>query len=171
MLCFCAAGDLFGRYASSLLKATHTYPPVEYRLHDSGVMLDAAVETMFAPMDPFATGTTTLCQQITWNMQDLEPHCDRDRPDKDSTPQPAGMDGAGDRITALTLRQPCWLLMRRTRDQRQCFAVRLQPGDLYSIAGPARWHWQHAIYIDNPPPSFAEARISVVWRMLEQYPD
>ena len=158
-------------YAGSLLKATHTYPPVAYRLKGGGLQLDAVVERLFPPMDPFATGTAILCQQITWNMQDLEPHCDRDRADKDSAPQPAGMDGAGDRITSLTLKQPCWLLMRLTRDARQCFAVRLQPGDLYSIAGPARWHWQHAIYIDETPPSFAEARISMVWRMLEQHPE
>ncbi len=42
-------------------------------------------------------------------------------------------DGLGDRITSLTLRTPCWLFLRETANHARCFAVRLRPGDLYSM--------------------------------------
>lgn len=74
-------------------------------MHRTGALLDGIVEELFPPADPFVISTTTLCQQITWNMNDLEPHCDKERPDKSDDRQSSGMDGVGDRITSLTLKK------------------------------------------------------------------
>lgn len=160
-----------GRYSCCPLKKTQTYVPVVHQLLSKGLPLDDVVESLFPSADPFVTSNKILCQQITWNMQDLEPHCDKERQDKTHISQPSGMDGVGDRITSLTLKKSCWLLMRRTMCHADCFALRLDPGDLYSISGEARWKWQHGIYLDDMPESFTNSRISLVWRILEQYPD
>ena len=42
-------------------------------------------------------------------------------------------DGLGDRITSLTLRAGCWLFLRETARHANCFAVHLEPGDVYTM--------------------------------------
>jgi len=117
------------------------------------------------------TGRKLLCQQITWHYQDLDMHCDKDRPDKKHDKQSPGLDGVGDRITSLTLRAGAWLLMRRTNDVSDCFAVRLEPGDVYTMAGDSRWKWQHGIFLDTLPEPRSSSRISLVFRSIEEYPE
>ena len=64
--------------------------------------------------------------------------------------------------------------MRRTSDHRDSFAVRLEPGDLYTLAGESRWRWQHGILLDNPlagmPNAEERCRVSMLWRILEEQP-
>lgn len=98
-------------------------------------------------------------------------HCDKDRPDKKHDKQSPGLDGVGDRITSLTLRAGAWLLMRRTNDVSDCFAVRLEPGDVYTMAGDSRWKWQHGIFLDTLPEPRSSSRISLVFRSIEEYPE
>jgi hypothetical protein len=33
----------------------------------------------------------------------------------------------------MTLRRGCWLLMRETKDHKNSFALRLEPGDIYTL--------------------------------------
>ena len=113
--------------------------------------LNTAVESLFQSSDPFVTRTRILCQQIGWHYEDLDPHCDKERPDKSNERQQPGWDGIGDRITSLTLRRSCWLFMRETKDHANSFAVHLEPGDIYTLAGESRWSWQHAILLDELP--------------------
>lgn len=177
---------------------------------------------MFPPLDPFVTATKLLCQQLAWHLEDLELHCDKERPDKSTERQvawlgcsarlvmlpvfahmackpplcrfglrsasritlcivshavlctcrqEAGHDGVGDRITSLTLRAPCWLFMREKANTRNCFALWLEPGDVYSMTAESRWKWQHAIFLATTPTSRDDCRVSVVFRLLEEYPE
>eukprot|EP00052_Salpingoeca_macrocollata_P025775 m.235561 g.235561 ORF g.235561 m.235561 type:complete len:107 (-) comp22482_c1_seq2:79-399(-) len=84
--------------------------------------------------------------------------------------QSPSLDGVGDRITSLTLRCSCWLLMRETKHLDNFFCVRLNPGDVYTMAAESRWRWQHAILLDEPPKDANSCRISLLWRVLEEYP-
>lgn len=137
---------------------------------DDGSDLNDTICNLHPPSDPFATKQEILCQQLAWHMEDLEPHCDRERHDKTHERQKPSDDGVGDRITSLTLRVPCWLLLRPTSDHHRAFAVRLQPGDVYSLSGESRWNWQHAVMLDELPANTNLARVSIVWRILEEYP-
>eukprot|EP00042_Codosiga_hollandica_P040119 m.342201 g.342201 ORF g.342201 m.342201 type:complete len:682 (+) comp55776_c0_seq9:531-2576(+) len=160
-----------GRYAMNVLRTTATYPMINYTLDGTNITLNDCVESLFESKDPFVTETKILCQQITWHLEDLELHCDRERPDKTHERQPNGFDGVGDRITSLTLRKSCWLFMRETANPRTCFAVRLRPGDLWTITGESRWKWQHGIFLEEIPADVTESRISLVWRLIEQWPE
>eukprot|EP00042_Codosiga_hollandica_P040108 m.342229 g.342229 ORF g.342229 m.342229 type:complete len:110 (+) comp55776_c0_seq10:2236-2565(+) len=89
----------------NVLRTTATYPMINYTLDGTNITLNDCVESLFESKDPFVTETKILCQQITWHLEDLELHCDRERPDKTHERQPNGFDGVGDRITSLTLRK------------------------------------------------------------------
>jgi hypothetical protein len=163
------------RYVTSPLRPSCTSPLIEMQM-DDGQDMNTFITNLFPSTDPFVTKTELLCQQLAWHYEDLEPHCDRERKDKTTKRQLPGEDGVGDRITSLTLQQACWLLMRETKQYENCFAVRLQPGDVYTLSDDARWRWQHAICLDdlttNPFSNNTDfkGRISIVWRLLEEYP-
>lgn len=64
------------------------------------------------------------------------------------------MDGVGDRITSLTLRRGCWLLLRETACHANCFAMHLEPGDIYTMVSvcscqPLRCSWTYP-HISRP---------------------
>eukprot|EP00053_Salpingoeca_punica_P015563 m.143786 g.143786 ORF g.143786 m.143786 type:complete len:596 (+) comp16748_c0_seq2:307-2094(+) len=159
-----------GRYIHGPLRTSSTAPLVEMPM-DSGEDMNDFIVNLFPPRDPFVVRTELLCQQIAWHCEDLEPHCDRERRDKLHTRQQPGADGVGDRITSLTLRQPCWLLMRETVCYENCFAVRLSPGDVYTMCDESRWRWQHGILLDDKVHDVLTSRVSLVWRQLEEYPE
>lgn len=158
-----------GRYKNCPLRSSCA-PLIDMAL-DSGEDMNTVVTHLQPPADPFAVRRQLLCQQVAWHLEDLEPHCDRERQDKSTDRQRPMMDGVGDCIVSLTLRAPCWLLMRRTADHRDAFAIRLHPGDLYALTGDSRWKWQHGIMIETPPSGRQDCRVSMVWRILEEYPD
>eukprot|EP00045_Choanoeca_perplexa_P016420 m.222556 g.222556 ORF g.222556 m.222556 type:complete len:399 (+) comp17254_c0_seq13:136-1332(+) len=160
-----------GRYASCPLKPSNTLDLLKAHFPD-GRSLNQAIETEFPSTDPFVTQTQLLCQQVAWHYEDLELHCDRERPDKLHTKQDPAFDGIGDRITSLTLRTPCWLLLRERANHKNYFAVWLEPGDVYTMAGDSRWKWQHGIFLPfQPDPKQNNCRISIVFRLLEHYPE
>lgn len=158
-----------GRYKSCPLRSSAA-PLVEMKF-DNGGDMNTVVTHLQPPADPFAVRRELLCQQIAWHLEDLEPHCDRERRDKSTERQQPMLDGVGDCIVSLTLRRPCWLLMRRTADHRDSFAIRLRPGDLYALTGDSRWKWQHGIMIEEPPSGRADCRVSMIWRILEEHPE
>eukprot|EP00051_Salpingoeca_urceolata_P002305 m.48989 g.48989 ORF g.48989 m.48989 type:complete len:371 (+) comp12039_c0_seq2:395-1507(+) len=158
-----------GRY-NSVLRPSSTVELIRYTLETGQDVCDF-VTNLFDINDPFCVKQQLLCQQVTWSCEDLEPHCDRERPDKTHKTQHVQDDGMGDRITSLTLRRPCWLLLRETATPTNCIAVRLLPGDVYTLAGPARWRWQHAILLDEPVADYSQCRMSIVFRILEEFPN
>eukprot|EP00054_Salpingoeca_dolichothecata_P015363 m.88472 g.88472 ORF g.88472 m.88472 type:complete len:402 (-) comp21457_c5_seq1:39-1244(-) len=159
-----------GRYVSCPLRVNSTSPLINFVL-DDGRNLNKMAETMTPSRDPFVTSTKLLCQQLAWHYEDLESHCDRDRPDKLPTKQKPNEDGVGDRITSLTLRRAAWIFFRETANHANNFAIHVQPGDMYTMAGISRWKWQHAVMLDELPTNVEECRVSVVFRLLEEYPD
>jgi alkylated DNA repair dioxygenase AlkB len=60
--------------------------------------------------------------------------------------------------------------MRERANTRNFFAVWLEPGDVYTMCSAARWQWQHAIFLSETPAAPDKCRISVVFRLLEEYP-
>eukprot|EP00730_Choanoeca_flexa_P018871 TRINITY_DN9200_c0_g1_i1.p1 TRINITY_DN9200_c0_g1~~TRINITY_DN9200_c0_g1_i1.p1 ORF type:complete len:407 (+),score=63.07 TRINITY_DN9200_c0_g1_i1:188-1408(+) len=160
-----------GRYSTCPLKPSNTLDLIQQPL-ESGQDINQFIEQTFPSNDPFIVRTKLLCQQVAWHYEDLELHCDRERPDKLSTKQEAGFDGIGDRITSLTLRSPCWLLLRERAYPKNHFAVWLQPGDVYTMAGDSRWKWQHGIFLPSKPSKTDNnCRISIVFRLLEEHPE
>eukprot|EP00041_Stephanoeca_diplocostata_P011770 m.194686 g.194686 ORF g.194686 m.194686 type:complete len:376 (-) comp18657_c0_seq5:1110-2237(-) len=158
-----------GRYLG-ILRPHTCHSLINYETID-GQNLNEVVPSLFPVHDPFVTSTEILCQQLAWHYEDLDLHCDKDRQDKTHEKQPPGSDGVGDRITSLTLRRGCWLFLRETSNHANCFALHLEPGDIYTMSGPARWRWQHGIFLDEPPLSDHDCRISILWRLLEEYPE
>lgn len=92
------------------------------------------------------------------------PHWDKDRRDKSSEPlNPKAYDGPGDAITTLCTGCPCTLLMLPRQGDATPFALELEPGDVYVLAGESRWEWRHGISVSE---SETIARRVVVWRWL-----
>ena len=45
------------------------------------------------------------------------------------------------------------------------FAIDLQSGDVYGLAGNARWNWRHGISIETS--ENVSGRKAIVWRFIE----
>eukprot|EP00038_Savillea_parva_P016018 m.222800 g.222800 ORF g.222800 m.222800 type:complete len:92 (-) comp32921_c0_seq1:583-858(-) len=74
--------------------------------------------------------------------------------------------GPGAVIVTLNLGCRCTILLERMSPTKEggCRRQRvdLEPGDLYVMAGDARWRWRHGVSV---PEEQAVARRAVVWRL------